>query len=301
MSSRTDLKLWLRRKVDLSRHTTMHVGGPAEYFAEPTHEEELIELIEFSRQEALPFMILGRGSNVIFSDHGYPGMIISMNHYHSDQVTFDPDPPLVTASAGTPLCRLATLCRDHGLGGCEFLSSIPGSLGGALVMNAGFSRFSGQTNQIGDIVEEVVILNEDGKKAALKASEIVFCYRHSSLKGKIVLSGTLHLWKRKSEEIDHEIKANFEYRSRIQNVRYPSSGSIFKNPSGSALSAGKLLDGVGLKGMRVGDAMVSQEHANYMINLGNAKSSDFEQLIKKVQQAVLNATGIILETEVILA
>lgn len=299
MSLRTDSGLLFQSDVDLSRHSTMHVGGPAEYFVEPSHDEELVEALQFASQRQLRYLILGKGSNIIFSDEGYPGLVISMARYASDRMVASIDPPRITVSAGLSLYKICLFCRDHGLGGSEFLCSIPGSLGGALVMNAGFSRFPGQTNEIADLVESVTLLNPQGEREIWDRSRLQFSYRSSNLKGQVVLEAHLRLWRRPKIEIQNEIQANFDYRARIQNVRFPSSGSIFKNPS-AEMTAGKLMDGLGLKGLRVGDAMISQEHANYMVNLGNARSLDFSELINQVRKAVLDATGIQLEPEVIL-
>ncbi len=276
----------------------MQVGGPAKYFAEPSTEEELIELVEHARQEKLPVFILGRGSNVIFPDEGYNGLVVSMIHYEQDKIVFDPEQPLVTASAGIHLYKLVVACREKGLGGAEFLCNIPGSVGGGLAMNAGFSRFPGQMNEIGDLVEEVTVLDENLKKQTLQRKDLEFGYRHSNLGKKIVLSGTFRLRKRQPEDIQKEIKANFDYRNTKQDTKNPSSGSIFKNPEAPTPSAGKLVDQLGLKGTRIGGAMVSPKHGNYIINAGQAKSSDIVQLIEKIQKAVFDATGILLETEV---
>lgn len=297
MNLRTDIKALLRSNVRLSLYTTMQAGGPAKYFAEPATEDELLDLIEFARQENLPWMILGKGSNTIFSEDGYPGLVITLIRFEQDRILFEPKKNYVTASAGIYLYRLVLACRDKQLGGSEFLANIPGTLGGALVMNAGFSRFAGQTNQISDIVEEVTILNAEGKKETVAKKDLDFSYRHSNLDGKIVLSGTLHLWYRPSEEIQKEIKANFDYRNEKQDLKHPSSGSIFKNPGGG-MSAGQLIEKAGMKGARVGGAMVSLKHGNYFINAGNAKGSEFLELIAKVQKTVFDATGIKLEPEV---
>ncbi len=298
MNLRDDLKTLLRPDVRLSQFTTMQVGGLARYFAEPSSEEELLDLIEFAKKEHLPWMVLGKGSNVIFPDEGYPGLVITLIHYEQDRIHFDSEKPAVSASAGIFLYRFVLACRDHGRGGAEFLANIPGTIGGALAMNAGFSRFKGQSNEIGDITEDVTVLNAEGRKEVLTRKDLQFGYRYSNLTGKVVLEGTFRLWHRPSEEIQKEIKANFDYRNTEQDVRYPSSGSIFKNPGGGLPSAGQMIDSLGLKGTRIGDAMVSQKHGNYMVNAGKAKSSDLVSLIQKIQKMVLDETGILLEPEV---
>lgn len=276
----------------------MQVGGIARYFSEPSTEEELIEVLEFAKSEKLPYFILGKGSNCIFSDEVYPGVVITLIHYEQDKIIFDSEKPIVTASAGIHLYRFVVACRERGLGGAEFLCNVPGTVGGGLIMNAGFSRFSGQTNEISDLVEEVCVLNKDGRKETITKDKLEFSYRHSNLEGKIILSGTFHLWRRKPEDIQKEIRANFDYRNSKQDLKHPSSGSIFKNPGAPHPTAGKLIDQLGLKGTRVGDAQVSEKHGNYIINLGNAKSSDIWALIELIQKKVFDATGIVLEPEV---
>lgn len=298
MSSQASSKTLLRHNVDLSNFTTMQVGGTARYFSEPSTEEELHEVLEFAKTENLPYFILGKGSNVIFPDEGFPGVVITLIHYEQDKIVFDPDKPVVTASAGIHLYRFVVACRERGLGGAEFLCNVPGTVGGGLIMNAGFSRFPGQTNEISDLVEEVTFLNKDGRKEAWGKDKLQFSYRHSNLEGKIILSGTFRLWRRKPEDIQKEIRANFDYRNSKQDLKHPSSGSIFKNPGAPHPSAGKLIDQLGLKGTRVGDAQVSDKHGNYIINVGNAKSSDVWALIEQIQKKVFDATGIVLEPEV---
>ena len=276
----------------------MQVGGPARFFAEPACEEDLIEALEFARQEKIPFVILGKGSNMIFPDAGYAGLVISLIHYAHDQMTFDFEPPSVTASAGVYLYRLALACRNAGLAGAEFLASIPGTVGGAVIMNAGYSRFPGQRSEIGNLIEEVTVMDYEGKKETLGKDKLQFSYRSSNLKDRIVLAARLGLWRRPSPEIEKEIRACFTYRNQKQDLNYPSSGSIFKNPAPPHPSAGKLIERLGLKGTRIGGAMVSTKHGNYFINVGNAKSSEVLELIEKIQKAVFDATQIHLETEV---
>ena len=302
MSLRTDIKTLLRPNVRLSQYSTMQVGGPAQFFAEPTTEEELFDLIEFARHENMPFMIVGKGSNVIFPDEGFSGLVITLIHYEQDQIIFDEEKPFVTASAGIFLYKFCLACKDQGLGGAEFLANIPGTIGGAVIMNAGFSRFPGQKNEIGDIIEEVSVLSPDGQKENWNRKDLRFSYRHSNLEGKIILGATLHLWHRNSEDIHKEIRANFDYRNQKQDLKHPSSGSIFKNPqqliNNERVSAGQIIDRLELKGTRIGNAMVSEKHGNYIINTGGAKSADLVQLIQQIQKTVFDATGITLEPEV---
>lgn len=276
----------------------MQVGGPAHFFAEPNCEEELVELLDFARQENLPLVVIGKGSNVIFPDEGYPGLVFTLIHYELDRIRFDSEKLTLTASSGIHLYRLVLAARDQGLSGIEFLANVPGTLGGALIMNAGFCRFAGQRSEIGDLVEEVNVISMDGKKEAIRKEDLSFSYRHSNLDGKIVLSARLRLWHRHPEWIQREIRANFDYRNTRQDLRYPSSGSVFKNPSPPHPSAGKLINQLGLRGMRVGGAMVSERHGNYIVNTGQAKGADVVALIRQVQKAVLDATEIFLEPEV---
>jgi len=298
MSLPANLKLSLRRNARLSQYCTMQVGGEARLFAEPTCEEELLDALEVARQENLPFVILGKGSNVIFPDDGFHGLVISFLHFQESRVEIDSDTFRVTASSGVHLYRLATVCRDAGLGGAEFLASIPGTVGGAVVMNAGFSRFPGQRSEIGDLVQSVTVVNSEGQKKKLSRNELSFSYRKTNLDEWVVLEVELLLWRRKSEDIATEIRANFDYRNQEQDLKHPSSGSIFKNPEPPSPSAGRLIDKAGLKGLRIGGAMVSEKHGNYFINVDHAKSSDLIALIQKVRLSVFDATQIDLETEV---
>ncbi|MBI3317200.1 MAG: UDP-N-acetylmuramate dehydrogenase [Candidatus Omnitrophica bacterium] len=298
MNLRTALKTPLRQGVSLSQYSTMQVGGPSRYFASPETEEELFELLDFARREKMPWLVIGKGSNMIFPDEGYAGLVISFLHYEQNKICFDLKEDSVTAGAGIFLYRLVLAARDQGLGGIEFLCNVPGTVGGAVIMNAGFSRFPGQVNEAGDVLAEVEVLGEDGKKERWFKKDLVFSYRQSNLNGKIVLAAKFQLWKRRRKDIEREIRANFDFRNSKQDLRFPSSGSIFKNPPKPLPAAGQLIDRLGLKGKRVGGAVVSEKHANYIINAGGAKSSDIVELIRRIQKLVLDATEVSLETEV---
>jgi len=291
-------KTHIRRHIKLAPYCTMQVGGEAAYFAEPANEEELRELVLFARQENMPSMILGKGSNVIFEDRGYPGLIILMTHFDERNTVIDAAQCQITATSGIHLYKLALICRNAGLGGVEFLASIPGTLGGALVMNAGYSRHPGQKNEIGDLVQSVHCISPQGKSETWGRDRLQFSYRHSNLQEQIVVAATLQLWKRQPEDIEKEIRSNFDYRNQKQDLKHPSSGSIFKNPAGGNFTAGQLIDKLGLRGLRVGGAMVSEKHGNYIINAGDATCEDIKTLINRIQTTVWDAKAILLEPEV---
>lgn len=276
----------------------MQVGGPAAYFAEPASEEDLFSVLDLANQDGLPYIIMGKGSNLIFPDAGYPGFVISLLQYEKNRIEFDPNGQDVTASAGVYLYKFVLACRDRGLGGAEFLGSIPGTIGGALVMNAGFSRHPGQLNEISDIATEVTVVSPEGKKIVLGPDKLEFSYRHSNLDSFIVIQGKFRLWPRDYDSVDREIKACFEFRNKKQDLKHPSSGSIFKNPPKPAPAAAQLIDRLGLKGMQSGGMMVSPRHANYIINAGKGTAQDLIRLIGLIQEKVYHAEKIWLEPEV---
>lgn len=276
----------------------MQIGGPAESFAEPSNEAELSAILSYARRESIPTVILGKGSNVIFPDEGFPGIVITLLQFEKNRIDFDPQSPEVRVSAGVHLYKFVLACRDHGLGGAEFLANIPGTVGGALVMNAGFSRFAGQRSEIGDIVTEVTVLNQDGTREVLTKDHLEFQYRKSNLMDRIVIEGCFRLWRRTPAFIEKEIRACFRYRNDKQDLKHPSSGSVFKNPPSPLPAAARLIDELGLKGTRIGGMMVSPKHANYFINVGQGKCSEMSELIQLIQNRVFNAKGIWLEPEV---
>lgn len=293
-----EFKIPLRFDVPLSRYSTFQIGGPARYFSEPTNREELEVLLQFARQEKLPLLIIGKGSNILFPDEGFGGLVITFIHFEPGRITFRRKDYTVTVSCGVNLYRLALACRDREFGGVEFLSHIPGTVGGALMMNASFSRVPGKKMEIGDLVEEVNALSLEGEPVRRGREVLEFSYRKSNFEGQILLDCRLKLFHRKREEIQTEIQANFSYRNQVQDLRYPSAGSVFKNPPGNLGSSGQLIDRAGLKGRRIGGAMISPRHANFIVNLGGAKASDVLQLVELAQEKVFEAFGIHLEPEI---
>ena len=291
-------KTLLRSEVPLSRYSTLQIGGPARFFSEPGTREELIGLLEFARAEGLPILVMGKGSNILFPNEGFPGLVITLIHYGQNRIAFDHTFHTATVSSGVNLYRLATASRDAGLGGTEFLSHIPGTLGGAVMMNAGFSRVRGLKKEIGDLVEEVTVLAPDGQVRQLNRADLIFEYRHSNLDGFIILEAKLQLTPASPEEIQSEILANFAYRNNVQDLRYPSAGSVFKNPQASQGSSGQMIERVGLKGKRIGGAMISDRHANFIVNVGGARSGDVVELVRLAQQRVLDEFKVRLEPEI---
>lgn len=275
----------------------MQVGGRANYFAEPTTFEELSAILAWTHEERLPFFILGKGSNVVFDDEGYCGVVISMLRYRSEDLRREGND--VIAGAGVHLYRLAKYCATQELAGAEFFANIPGTVGGAVYMNAGFSRIAGTKNETADVLKEVCVLTAQGKKQTFKREDLKFEYRKSMLPEKaFVIEARFQLKPGNKTEITAEMQANFDYRNTKQDLKFPSSGSIFKNPPAPAPSAGKLIEKNGLKGRRIGGMQVSEKHANYFINVGKGSLQDLKALIEEVQTVVFVSDGIRLEPEV---
>lgn len=288
----------LRFNVSLARYSTFQIGGPARYFSEPSNLEDLQAVLHFAREERVAVLAIGKGSNILFPDEGYPGLVITLIHFDPQKIVCDRERATVTAASGVSLYRLALAARDAGLSGTEFLSHIPGTLGGALVMNAGFSRFPGKKMEIGDSVEEVTVLTGEGGIKRLGKEELQFAYRKSNLSGIVILEARLKLFPRDPKEIEKEIHANFSYRNRVQDLRFPSAGSVFKN-SGSPLgSSGQLIEKAGLKGTRRGGAMISDKHGNFIVNTGGARASEVLELIALAQRKVFEKFGVRLEPEI---
>ena len=277
----------------MSRHTTFRIGGPADLFVVPKSVDEIAEVLKICREEKAPYFILGNGSNLLVSDKGYRGVVVQL-YRGFGKITVSGEE--IHAQAGALLSGIAAAARDASLTGFEFAGGIPGTLGGAVVMNAGAYR-----SQMSDIVIEVTCCDAEGKLLTLSAEQCGFSYRNSRFKQQkdlVVVSVQLELKVGKKEEILAQMQKNTTARNAKQPVEYPSAGSIFKNPPQDA--AGRLVELVGAKGWRQGDAMVSEKHSNFIINTGTATCEDVLQLVKKVKQAVLDKTGVLLEEEILL-
>jgi UDP-N-acetylmuramate--L-alanine ligase/UDP-N-acetylenolpyruvoylglucosamine reductase len=283
----------LRREEPLSGKTTLGVGGAARLYAEPAGAEDLRLLLSAAEQRKVPVLVLGRGSNLLVPDGGVDGLVIAFAHEAWSRFERRPG-GRVWAGAGLRLKRLCGMAAAEGLAGFEFLEGIPGSVGGALRMNAG-----AMGGWIFDVVEEVELMTLGGEVKTLRRAEIHVDYRHcAELREAIALGALLKpAGAKAAEEISRQIGLYRKKRHESQ-PREPSAGCVFKNPPGD--SAGRLIDASGLKGERVGDAEISPLHANFIINRGAATSADVIELIRRVRARVRGAQGVELEPEVLL-
>ncbi len=273
----------------LNKHTTFKVGGPAKYFFVPECKEEIIHIIEWCRDNSIKYMIMGNGSNVLFSDDGYDGAIIQI-YSGMNEITLLDDG--IYAQSGALLSKISNIARDNSFTGMEFASGIPGTLGGAVVMNAG--AYGGEMK---NIISYVDVLMEDGTVRKYSGEEMEFDYRHSVIDDKkIVLGAKISLQKGDINDINAEMNRLKEARCSKQPLEYPSAGSTFKRPEG--YFAGKLIQDSGLRGYRVGGAMVSDKHCGFVVNYDNATSKDITTLISDVQRIVKDKFGVVLEPEV---
>lgn len=277
-------------------HTSFHIGGPAEAWVEPQDLEELKNLLALAQAEDVSVTPIGGGANLLVRDTGIPGLVVGLSAPAFRQLTVEEETLVVGAGLG--LDRVVAAARDAGLGGCEFLTGIPGRVGGAVRMNAGTRDGHGGFRAMSDVVTAITVVRRDGTVQRVAAADAGFQYRNSGLNGDLVLDATLRLTPRPSEEIGQKITALMAYKRATQDLSAPSAGCIFKNPGGGRPAAGRLIDQAGLKGMRVGDAMVSPRHANFMVNVGAATANDVLALISAVQYKVLQEQGLFLDLEV---
>ncbi|OGS21362.1 MAG: UDP-N-acetylenolpyruvoylglucosamine reductase [Elusimicrobia bacterium RIFOXYA2_FULL_40_6] len=276
----------------LSKHTTFRTGGPAAAYLEAKSVEDVQNALAIAEADNFHVLFIGVGSNVLFSDNGFDGVVIRLKEKFGELEFIEQEKSFILKTgAGVTLPLLTKKCADSGASGLEALAGVPGTIGGALVMNAGT-----RSGNISDKLVKVTVINSTGNLIDLKKNEIVFDYRHSSLEGQTVLFAEFLLDKTPAEDVIKKITENLIKRSETQPLGTLNAGSIFKNPQGQ--HAGKLIEDCGLKGYAIGGAQISQKHANYIINTGNAKSSDILQIIETIKTKVKEKSGITLETEI---
>lgn len=279
------------QKEPMKNHTTFRVGGPADWFVTPGEEEEVRELVHVLRTEKIPYYVMGNGSNLLVGDRGYRGVIIQI-YKKMDQIRAVDD-RTIYAQAGALLSRIAAEALNQKLTGLEFASGIPGTLGGAVMMNAG--AYGGEMKQV---LKSALALTAEGEFRVLPVEQMELGYRTSvfSKNGEIVLSAEIGLEPGKPEEIRAYMDDLKERRVTKQPLEYPSAGSTFKRPEG--YFAGKLIQDAGLRGFQVGGAQVSEKHCGFVINKGGATAAEVLSLINQVSERVENQFGVRLEPEV---
>lgn len=277
----------IRRDEPMARHTSLKVGGPAEVMAFPRQPEALHEILRSARAVKASLFFLGGGTNLLVKDGGIGGLVIKLSRFNQ----IEEDGERVYVEAGVPCPRLIRFSLEKGLSGLEFAYGIPGTLGGMIVMNAGTPE-----GEIAQVVERVKVMTLAGQIVEIGRDEIEFGYRSSRLPPGIVLGGRLKLKKAKRGEIQERIVRYMKRRNATQPIHLPNAGSIFKNPPGD--HAGRLIEAAGLKGTRLGDAQISDKHANFIVNRGKATARDVLRLIKLIGRTVEEQTGITLELEI---
>ena len=278
------------REEPMKKHTTFRIGGPAQYMVMPRTKEEVQEVIRLCRKEEMPWYIIGNGSNLLVSDRGYRGVVIQLFRDFGD---IRLEGTRICAQAGASLAKIAAEALKNSLAGFEFAAGIPGTLGGACIMNAG--AYGGEMK---DILESVTVLTPKGEQKKLYKEELQLGYRTSVVKekGYIVLEAVLNLKKGDPEAIKSRMNELKEQRVTKQPLEYPSAGSTFKRPEG--YFAGKLIQDAGLRGYQVGGAQVSEKHCGFVINKENATATDVVNLIHDVQRIVYEKFQVQLDTEV---
>ncbi len=273
----------------MRQFTSIKVGGPADSLFFPKNVDELRKVVRYARKRSIPFLILGKGTNLIVKDRGIRGWVISLTQ-GMKKVQMEGE--VVEAEAGLLLQRLVQFSIQKGLTGLEPFFGIPGTVGGGLVMNAGAWGV-----ELKDVLLSVTLMKEDGEVIERSRPRLKFSYRVLALPPSwIILKGRLQLKKGKKEEILEQVKSYSEMRKRTQPLDYPSAGSIFKNPKEGP--AGKWIEEAGLKGFRMGQAMVSDRHANFIINMGKATAEEVINLMEWVEKKIYEEKGISLEREV---
>ena len=282
-------KIKLLKNEPLSKYTFTETGGPADLVAFPKNTEEVRELLAMTKRDNLPITVLGNASNLIIKDGGIRGLVIILTKMN--EITSHDD--LVIAQAGARYIDTTIVAQQHGLTGMEFAAGIPGSIGGAVFMNAG--AYGGET---AEVIESVTVLTPENEIKTLSNSELDFGYRHSAVQDQddIVLEATFKLSTGDKDEIQAEMDRLNELRESKQPLDLPSCGSVFKRPEG--YFAGKLIHDAGLQGYQSGGAQVSKKHAGFIVNIDNATATDYLNVIKHVQETVYAKNKVHLETEV---
>ena len=292
-----DYKKWAKGLIEgrilfdapMRQFTSIKVGGPADSLLFPKDVEELGKVVRFARRKDIPFMILGKGTNLVVKDRGLRGWVICLTQ---GLKKFRQEGDMVEAEAGLPLQRLVQFSLRKGLTGLEPFFGIPGTVGGGLVMNAG-----AWGAELKDVLHSVTLMKENGEVTERSRQRLKFSYRALDLPASwVILKGRFKLKEGEKEKILEKVRSYSEMRKKTQPLEYPSAGSVFKNPKEGP--AGKWIEEAGLKGFRMGQAMISERHANFIINLGKATAQEVIDLMEMVERKIYEEKGIALEREV---
>ena len=280
----------VRINEPMKNHTTFKIGGPAQYYVTPESVTQIQEVVSLCRNMNIPLHVIGNGSNILVGDDGVDGVVLALFNTFSDYEIKD---NVITAQAGMSLIKLAVIALREGLTGLEFASGIPGSVGGAVYMNAG--AYDGQMK---DVVTSVTVLDEAGNIRILGRDELDMGYRTSAVAkhNMIVLQVIIELKTGDKEQIKDRMNQLSELRKQKQPLEYPSAGSTFKRPEG--YFAGKLIADAGLKGYSIGGAAVSEKHAGFVVNMGGATAKDVVELTDYIKKGIIEQFGVTLELEI---
>jgi len=292
----------VRFNESMAKYTSLRVGGPAKIYSQPDSFETLIRMIQWSKEHQLPYIIIGSGTNLLIKDGGYAGVMISLKRCLKgiSQIKKPNGPVLVSAMAGTLMKELCKYAIEQGLAGMNFALGIPGTVGGGIVMNAGTSY-----GWVEDVIDHITVLHTTGKTEEIERKHLRFGYRSLSRENgkntlepdQVVISGCFSLSPANYRELRQQAQRILKERREKQPVDEWSAGCFFKNPA-FGKSAGELIEMAGLKGKQIGGAAVSEKHANFLINRGNASAKDFLELMALVQDRVSTLFHVDLETEV---
>lgn len=282
----------IKTNEDMSKHTSFKTGGKADYYIKAENKEEISNIVKFSKKNKIPLYIIGNGSNVLVSDNGIRGIVLKID-LHGIEIEEQAEGIVVTVAAGEKVMSLAQKLLQNSITGFEELSGIPGTIGGAVKMNAG-----AHGREMKDIVLSTTYMNEDGKIYELTNEEQEFTYRHSTFfeHKYIILETKLLLQKGDSKQIEEKMNEFLGWRKDKQPLEFPSAGSTFKR--GNNFITAKLIDDCGLKGYSIGGAQISEKHAGFIINKGNATSNDIFELIKYTKQKVFEKFRVRIEEEI---
>ncbi|MEA3305327.1 MAG: UDP-N-acetylmuramate dehydrogenase [Candidatus Omnitrophota bacterium] len=302
----TEIKRDLRENIKgkiaynepMKRHTSFCIGGPADIWVEPADSADLKNCLRFGKERNIPVFIIGGGTNLLVNDNGFEGIVISTQFLSSGRIYYSGQKICVTSSVN--LAGFLNFCIDRELSGMEFLAGVPGSLGGAVAANAGTRHYEkhDRRKNIRDFVKEVKVMDYNGETSILDKKKLAIAYEPQGIGNFVILEVKFLLTKTTRKSILDEYRNFLKKKSATQELSAPSAGCVFKNPAGFKESAGELIEKCGLKGRRAGGAVISEKHANFIVNTGNARAKDVMSLMETIRSEVRHKFGVELLLEI---